>query len=122
MTDQTRLHTRTEPREWQCSCVGKLGSNAECGCCGGSGSCLSKRCAKVGAPKRCRHPRARVTAMEGNMATIRCDDCELTLYTPRVPYVSRHACRRVHKAPAWAQQLIDAYVTDENQLTLGKRK
>lgn len=63
--------------------------------------------------KRCKHPDARVVRLEGNMATIRCDACELTLYTPAVPYVSRHACRRVHKAPKWAQRLIDAYRTDD---------
>lgn len=34
----------TDP-DWQCSCVGTFGANAECGCCGGAGTCRSERCA-----------------------------------------------------------------------------
>lgn len=73
---------------------------------------LMTRSQEIG--KRCKHPNARLTELRGNMATIRCDDCVLVLHTPRVPYVSNHACRRVHKAPKWAQRLIDAHTCGDS--------
>lgn len=60
---------------------------------------------------RCRHPNATVVEIRDHgrtqIATIECKDCDLTLYTPVRPWISNHACHRVHKAPQWAQRLID---------------
>lgn len=64
--------------------------------------------------QRCKHPKAFVKQIDGNMALIRCEDCgPLELWTPVTPWVSNHACRRVHKAPKWAQRLIDAKLAEQ---------
>jgi len=68
--------------------------------------------------RRCKHPNARVIELRGNTATIRCEDCgPLELYAPIRPWISNHACRRVHKAPKWAQKLIDAEVAKQQAVT-----
>lgn len=60
--------------------------------------------------RRCKHPNARVTDLfwMRHTARIDCPDCERLFAVPRSPWASRHACRRVHQAPKWAQKLIDA--------------
>lgn len=68
--------------------------------------------------RRCKHPNARVVSLKGNSALIRCEDCgPLELYTPIKLWVSNHACRRVHKAPKWAQKLIDAELAKRETVT-----
>jgi len=68
--------------------------------------------------KRCKHPNARVVEIRGNSAKIRCEDCgPLELWCPVVPRVSNHACRRIHKAPKWAQKLIEAELAKQQAVT-----